>query len=935
MKNILVVLLIFLLCQCSTKKFQILNVPVKNGITLSDGKLNIQIRFYEDNAVRVQKWTLDSKPDKKSLVIVKDSLADLSISTKDSGDFVSLQSKNLKVLVSKSNGQVSYKKTNGANILKEEQVSFQPFGFKGDKGFSFKQSFAITPDEGIYGLGTYQEGKMNYRNSKILMVQSNTEDCNPMLVSTRNYGILWDNYSKTIYSDSANVASLWSEMGDNLDYYFIAGNNTDEVIAGYRDLTGKAPMYGRWAFGYWQSYCNYKNRDELLGVAKKYRQLQIPIDNIVQDWDYWNGNANWGSMNFDPKLYPKPEEMVQELHKMNFHLMLSIWPAMGPNTEIYKDFLSKGLLYKPVGWAGFKFLDAYNPAARELYWKYLNDGIISKGIDALWVDASELDLVNVLTKEATNYELKKMDNNFLGSFARYLNTFSLVQTDGIYKNWRKESDKERKCIVTRSVFAGQQRNAATTWSGDIGANWTIYKNQIAAGVNFCMSGVPYWSFDIGAFLLGGNGGVFPNGGKTPAYQELYTRMFQFAAFTPIFRSHGTETPREIWEMGDLAKVLIQYDNLRYRLLPYIYSLAGQVTQNDYTMMRGLPMDFPNDKATFNINNEYMFGNAFLVSPVTDFMYNRPPEASVVIAPKYFKTLDGKQGLTAKYYKDDKYKVLGKEQVDPNINFTWYGGRPAYVTDSMYSIRWEGKLIPPQDGKYQFHVKCFDANRILLDGKKLSLVYKDIEQYTEVVELKSNKEYSFVVETENGRASAARIVVEWKTPELFANENQKVESDKTQRVYLPSGTKWVDFWTGNSFEGGQTIMTNAPIEIMPLFVKAGSVVPMGPFMQYSTEKPADPIELRVYPGANGSFTLYEDENDNYNYEKGMFATIRFEWNDVSKTLTINKRQGEFPGMLKQRTFKIVVVGPNHGTGIGIEAKPDKTVQYNGEEVNVKF
>lgn len=528
-----------------------------------------------------------------------------------------------------------------------------------------------------------------------------------------------------------------------------------------------------------------------------------------------------------------------------------------------------------------------------------------------------------------------MDNNFLGSFARYLNTFSLVQTDGIYQNWRKQGDNERKCIVTRSVFAGQQRNAATTWSGDIGASWTVFKNQISAGVNFCMSGVPYWSFDIGAFLIGSNGGVFPNGGKTPAYQELYTRMFQFAVFTPIFRSHGTETPREVWEMGDFSKVLINYDNLRYRLLPYIYSLAWQVTNQDYTMMRGLPMDFANDKATYNINDEYMFGTAFLVNPVTGYMYHRSPEASVLIPSKYFKSKDGKQGLSAKYYKDDKYKVFSREQVDSTINFTWYGGRPGYLTDSMYSIRWEGKLIPPQNGKYQFHIKCFDANRIVLDGKQLDKVYKDVEQYTELVELKANKEYTFVVETENSRASAARIVVGWKTPEMFFTETQKTEKEKTQKVYLPSGAQWVDFWTGNSFTGGQTITANASIDIMPLFVKAGSIVPMGPFMQYSTQKPADPVELRIYPGADGHFTLYEDENDNYNYEKGVCGNIGFDWNDASKTLTINKRSGEFPGMLKQRTFKVVCVTPEHGTGIDWETRPDKVVKYNGEELIVKL
>jgi alpha-D-xyloside xylohydrolase len=620
---------------------------------------------------------------------------------------------------------------------------------------------------------------------------------------------------------------------------------------------------------------------------------------------------------------------------MNFHMMISIWPALGPNTPIYKDMLQKGFLYNPVGWAGFKYYDAFNPAANQLYWQYLKKGLYYTGIDAWWIDSTEPDVVNALTKESTEYELKKMDDNYLGSWARYLNAYSLSMTDALYKNLRNETGQHRAYILTRSTFTGQQRNAATTWSGDIGANWEVYRHQISAGVNHSMSGIPYWTFDIGSFVIGAYEGVFCNGGKDPAYQELYARMFQLGAFSPIFRSHGSETPREIWEMGEFVEPILKFDNLRYRLLPYIYSLAWKVTNDGYTIMRGLPMDFTADKNTFSIDDQFMFGPSIMVCPVTEYMYHRPPEASVIVGPEFFKTNDGKPGLDAKYYKDNKYKTLGKEQVDPNIDIFWYTGRPDYVTDSMFAIRWEGKLIPKETGKYQFHMKSFDAKRIILDGKKLPIVYTSVEQYTDFVKLEAGKEYSFVLETENASTGAARMILFWKTPQIFVKEQTVEAKAKHREVYLPSGRQWIDFWTGKSIEGGKTILSDAPIDKIPLLIKAGSIIPMGPFIQYSTEKPADPIELRIYPGSDGAFTLYEDENDNYNYEKGVYATIGFIWDDAKHQLIIADRKGEFPGMLKERTIKIIMVSEGHGTGIKITKKADREVKYYGKELVVQL
>jgi alpha-D-xyloside xylohydrolase len=909
---------------------------IKNGIEWSTHTLNLKVLFYNDNIVRVLKWSQDGTPDKLSLSVIKDPIPMLSVKINQDDNSIFLSSKSLSLKISKEDGSIEYSDPSGNLILKESgEASFSPVVYDLDSGFTVLQNFQLTPGEGIYGLGQNQEGHFNYRGKKEILVQSNTNAVTPFLISTQNYGILWDNYSKTIFDDSTGETSLWSDIGNNIDYYFISGKNMDSVISGYRELTGKAPMYGKWAYGYWQSKEHYQTQSEVLSVAKKYRRLKMPIDNIIQDWDYWNGAQNWSGMFFDKKLYPDPKEMCDELHRMNFHIIISIWPALGPNTAIYADMLKHGYLYKPVGWAGFKYYDAYNPAADKLYCTYLDKGIYSKGLDGWWIDSSEPDVVNAMTKASEYYELKKMGRNYLGSFARYLNPFSLVMTDAVYNNWRSLTSERRAYILTRSAFAGQQRNAATTWSGDIGASWEIYHDQIPAGINFSMSGIPYWTFDIGAFVLGAYGGVFMNGGKDPAYRELYTRMFQFGAFCPIFRSHGSETPREIWEMGKFVKPLVKVDELRYRLMPYIYSLAWMVTDKNYTIMRGLPMDFSDDKKTYSVDDQYMFGPSIMVCPVTKYMYHRPPEHSILVGQDCFETPEGKPGLLAKYYKDADRKHLSKEKIDPDIDFIWYTGRPDYLTDSTYAVTWEGKLIPKETGKYQFHLISYDPKRIILNGDTLKTVYTSTEQYTEPVNLIAGKKYNFKLETENRSTGAARIRLLWKTPSIFSREKTKERIDKNIDVYLPNGIEWYDFWTGGKMMGGVKIKADAPIDKIPLFVKAGSIIPMGSFIQYSTEKPADPIELRIYPGEDGSFTLYEDENDNYNYEKGIYSTITFEWENAKHELTIGNRVGDFPGMLKNRTFNIVLVSKAQGTGLEISRSFDKVIKYSGDKTIVKL
>jgi alpha-D-xyloside xylohydrolase len=899
--------------------------------------LHVQVQYDSEGSVHVTKSLPGATPSRKSLIVLPRGAAPLGIVYSDEAASVTLSSQRLRVGISKSDGALSYRDTSGTVLLAEAGAgSITPAGVAADpQACSIETRFKLKPGEGIYGLGTHQSGVMNYRGHTVKLVQANTQSAIPFLVSTEGYGILWDNYSKTIFTDTDEACTIWSEVADCIDYHFIHGGSMDGAIAGYRELTGAAPLYGKWAYGYWQSKEHYEDREEVLKVAAEYRKRGIPIDGIVQDWDYWDGRDNWNQLFFYDKLFPRPTEMIEILHRQHFHFMISIWCGFGPKTPVYREMEQRGFLYPTVGWAGFKYFDPYNPAATDLYWKYVKEGLFSHGVDGWWMDSTEPDIVNAQTKEAQEYEMKRTGSNHLGTFARYLNTYPLLATEAVYKNQRKETDRKRVYILTRSTFAGQQRAAATTWSGDIGASWEIYRNQISAGLNHSMSGIPYWTFDIGAFVLGSYGGVFCYGGKDPAYQELYTRMFQFGAFCPIFRSHGSETPREIWQFGKFSDVLIAFDRLRYRLIPYIYSNAWKITSEDYTLMRGLPMDFPGDRNTYNIGDQFMFGPSLMVCPVTEYMLHRPPGKSVLVSAEHFRTKGGKPGLDATYFGDDHYGTAVHSQTEANIALDWYTGWPSFVKKETFSMRWEGKLIPTETGPHRFHVKSFGPRLLLLDGQALKFSYSSVEAVTEPVQLEAGREYGFSFATANSVLGAFRAQLFWKTPSMLAAETVREERPQNRSVYLPAGTTWIDFWTGQTTAGGQSIIAAAPIERIPLLVRSGSIIPLGPVVQYASEKPEAPLELRVFPGADASCTLYEDENDTYNYEKGACATTRIEWNDSTRQLKIGARQGSYPGMPSRRVFRVVIVRPGHGVGVDVSEAVDQVVDYAGEARMLQF
>jgi len=896
----------------------------------------IKLQIYADDIIRVFISPEKKLTERESLMIVAVPDSNVKWETNETDRYITVTTSKITAKLDKQNLSVSFFDKSGALILRGDGYSFEKVQDNNETAYNVKQNFKLSPIEAIYGLGQFQEGVMNWRGNDVTLFQDNIVAVVPMLVSTKNYGILWDNYSLTKFHDGREGTSLWSKIADNIDYYFIAGADLDQVISGYRFLTGKVPMFGKWAYGYWQSKERYNTQDEIVNVVKEYRKRKLPLDNIVQDWMYW-GEHGWSALEFDLKKFPDPEKMIKTIHDYNTHIMISIWPNFATKTKVFAEMKSKGFLIGSDDEKNRGLYDAYNEDARDLYWKWLDKNFFSIGMDAWWMDATEPEVGgDTLEERIANFEASGTSK--LGSMARYMLPFSLMSTKGVYENQRKVSDKKRVFILTRSAYAGQQRYGAVTWSGDIHARWNVFRNQISAGLNFSMTGIPYWTTDIGAFIPGN-----PMGNKDNAYREIYLRWFQYGVFNPIFRSHGSGTAREIWNFGGedtwTYKPLLKFDNLRYRLFPYIYSMAWQVTDSDYTMMRGLAFDFNNDPNVYNIDNQYMFGPAFLVRPVTEKMYYERNYLGDLITKEFFYDKKGKSGsLTAEFYNGIAFDTLVSSDSREKIDFNWNDGvsRPKGVNQHYYSIRFSGEIEPKESGKFTFLTTSNDGIRVIINDKVI------IENWTPhagtvdigEIELKANKKYKIKVEYFQ-TLGGAQIKLAWIKPSVAEKLKAKeIPATKYVQVYLPESADWIDFWRGNSYSGGQTVETPAPIDEMPLFVKAGSIIPMGPYMQYADEKPADPIELRVYTGADASFTLYEDENDNYNYEKGIYATITFNWNEEKQKLTIEDRKGKFPGMLNKRTFRIVWVGDKHGVGLEPEKNPDKVIKYTGKKMEIQ-
>jgi alpha-D-xyloside xylohydrolase len=905
-------------------------ITKSDGIIVPLDSLIIQIHVLGEKIIRIECRPNQEVPKHQSLVVMNPSAEKVSWSLKEEAGAVVLSTSSLQAKIDLSSGKIQFFDAAGKTLLQENGREIILGTVIGEKIKSIRQKFILSPDEALYGLGQHQEGNMNLRGKTVDLYQVNMKVSVPMLVSSRGYGILWDNYSLSKFNDGPGGMQIWSEVADGIDYYFIAGQNIDQVISGYRTLTGQAPLYPRWAYGFFQSKERYQTQDEIVRIVDEFRQRRIPMDVIVQDWYYWEPQK-WGSHYLNRTRYPDPLKMNNEVHNKHAKIIISVWAKFDSTSPNYSALDRQGFLWKHVSWETSRYYDVYNPEARSLYWQQIKDSLFTRGFDGWWLDATEPE-----TGDLRNDETKKLMNNALGSGARYLNTYPLMTTTAVYDGQRQVTADQRVYILTRSAFPGQQRNAATTWSGDITASWDVFHRQIPAGLNFCFTGIPYWTTDIGGFTV-----LVPGGYKNDMYKELFTRWYQYGAFCPVFRVHGSSTPREMWRFGDKGSwaydTQLKFDNLRYRLMPYIYSLAWKVTHDGYTLMRGLSFDFASDSRVYNIDDQFMFGPAILVNPVTKAMYYPWVEADSgkIIAAENLLDLDGKPGLTGGYYQGMNFNKLFTTRSDQKINFNWNNDAPfREMAPDTFSIRWRGQLIAPESGEYTFNTLADDGTRLFINNRLIVDNWQDQAPLIAAgnIFLEAGKKYDVKLEYYENRIGAV-VQLRWIPP----SEKKKAAIQlpaKTRKVYLPGADQWIDFWTGKTFEGGQTITAPAPIEIMPLYVKAGSIIPLGPFIQYTTEKPADPIELRVYPGADGKFELYEDENDNYNYEQGKYAVIPFSWNDKERTLTIGDRQGEFSGMLKERTINVVLVNQSAGTGLE-PTKNYKTVHYSGSGVKVKM
>ncbi len=783
----------------------------------------VTVEFYSPSIVRVVKSvTPDAAKQKKSYSVILKPQQVKGISLQEKEDTVSLISPYITVRLNQKTGEIAFLSKDGKPLLSDTKTTLDARQDVANKGkWRIRQSFRLADDEAVYGLGQLRDTCMNQRGRHVELWNHNTYTAIPYFTSEKGYGLYWDNAGKTFFDDDKDTTSFTSEVGTCADYYFMYKDGTqDGVIASIRELTGQATMFPKWAMGFWQCRERYKTSDELAGVLDKYRELRIPTDAIVQDWQYWGCDSNWNAMKFQNPYYinkvgapaydkylpadmrnmklqgePRlktPEEMVKYVHQNNAHLMITIWPTFGPWTAQYKELQKINALLPFNTWpqnCDARPYDVYNPKAREIYWKYLTH-LYNMGFDAWWTDSTEPDHF----EKAGDEDCQTYD----GSWLSVKNAYPIVHNKSIYEYQRQmKGNGKRSLQMTRSGAFGIQHYGTFSWSGDIVASWQEMKQQIPSGLNYSLCGVPFWNTDLGGFFYW----EYDQKATNPAVQELQTRWMQWGTFMPLMRNHcSSPMVSEFYEFGKQGDwcydAMVDAVRLRYRLLPYIYSMAGDCVQNSGTMMRALVMDYAADKKASRLNDEYLFGRNLLVKPVTDPLY------------------------------------------------TW--------KDS---------------------------------GKKGHTIYPDVKKAAAPVE-----------------------------------------------VYLPQGNKWYDFWSNAQYEGGQTIQRLCPIDIMPVFVKAGTVLPFGPEVQYSSEKPWDELEIRVYPGANGEFTLYEDEGDNYNYEKGKFSEIKFSWDDAGHALTIAPRKGSFKGMIQNRKFHIVLVGTDSGAG-NQPMKANKTVDYSGKAMTV--
>jgi len=926
---------------------------VAEGLQFRAGGVTKGVLFYGPGLVRVTAHLGEAYSTQPSLVVTghpKPAAVDI----RDSGATLDVQGPGLRVTVDKRSGALAFFAPDGRLLLREREqapTELQRVQISGSPSYALTQTFTLTPDESLYGLGQYNQPYMDYRGSQVLMVQTNIGIVVPFMVSTRRWGLLWDVYSRMTFSDGPQGASFQAESAPaGADYYVVAGADMDDVMAGYRALTGAAPMFPKAAFGLFMSKERYHTQQQLLDVVRRFRADHFPLDYIVQDWQYWGGEKNgpngrewdgkWSGMVWDAERFPNPAAMTRELHgTLHVKLMASIWPSVGNDTALARELDAKQLRFEPLHWISKKarIYDAFSPEGRRIYFKHTKKGLLDVGVDALWMDGTEVEVGGAAHDPGeVEADIKRLGRNALGDFTRYLNVYSLVTTRGVYEGQRAAGQTAKRALtLTRSAWAGQQRYAALPWSGDTTASWATLRQQIAGGLNVGMAGLPYWSQDTGGFFVN-----YAGGERNPAWRELYARWNQFGIFNPVYRIHGTNVEREPYLFkaldADVYRSLLGAAQLRYRLLPYIYSLAWRSTQEGYILMRGLAMDFPDQAALRKVDDTYMFGPAFLVQPITRAMFHAelPPPATV--PPTQLRTPDGQPGLVLEYFDGMNFEKPASRTVDTVIDHNWpdppLGSIPPGLSRlSRFSARWTGTLAALEAGEYEIGVEGDDGFRLWLDDQ---LVVEDwavggARFGGHRMTLREGQVLKLRIDFfQDGGGRVLRLA--WRTPSQQRElTTAQPKLDQRQATLLPSGSDWFDFWTGQRHAGGGSATRDYALDQFPLFVRAGAIVPLGPVVEHSAQDAGAPWEIRVYPGADGRFTLYEDDGETYRYERGEHATTTLRWDDAGRTLHIDARQGRYPGLVARRTLNVRVMGTAG------QAEQTRAVAYQGQAVELRF
>ncbi|ESQ75158.1 hypothetical protein ABAC402_10845 [Asticcacaulis sp. AC402] len=789
-----------------------------------------------------------------------------------------------------------------------------------DLGGQDLTTFHLAKEADLYGLGQFRDPHINYRNKSVYLAQGNMDAINPMLVSTDGLGLLWDTGTDSHFT-SRGKSVEFTNPSPVTRYHVFLGDTLEEVIASYRRLTGKAPLLPKYAYGFWQSQERYNTQKELTDVLDGYRTRNLPVDVMVQDWGYWGDASHFSGMVWDKQRFPDPAGMCRHVHSQNAHIIATVWPAVGTESKVYKALDQKALLLNVPHWSGGRVVDMTSPEARSIYWEHIRDGLLSVGLDGLWTDGTEPEFLSTGSRYVTTQAYVSAGLSHAGPISEHSLTFSYLQAQLLYNKMREHRPDRRPFILTRSAYAGQQAFNAITWSGDIFASWQTLRNQIVAAQQMSLSGIPYWTNDIGAFLVTHR---FPKGLASPSYRELYVRWFQYGAFLPIFRAHGTQIRRELWAIGgpDDPCYLALKGALerRYALLPYIYSLAAKVTLEHAPLVRPLVLDFGHDQKINAYPHQYMFGQNILVCPVTTPLLH-DQEDPYEFLPNY--AVKGHAGPAAEviFYEGENFERKVEERLTDDLKMSWFGDLPAALKGKPYSAIWRGKIIAQETGRHKWRIftqgllrfsfdevlkvssKGSDSDALNRANGAVSFTgHEGDDVYFFEADLVKGQVYSFELTQSQPKPDAVSLWVEWITPSHA--EDMKAPPAKAFEVYLPKGRDWYPIGTTKPLKGGQVIPLKPALDDLPLFVPAGSLLPQTPGIKHAADTVSE-TEVHIYPGLDAGFDLYDDQGDGFGYERGEYSLLRLKWHEARQSLTIGRIDGNFDGMPQERRLKLIL------------------------------